>query len=113
MEFGVIIGVLFVLGVFIAMIHGSLGGWEAGKQQCPHCKKWIAKSATRCSFCTSELLEQVVDAEAVNEPAPKREQHLSFKYWLPSKFWQPVFIALGVLFGFPFFIMFFLYVLDL
>lgn len=73
------IPLLLVLGPIWLLIAASL----EQKQQCPHCKKMIPGSASRCSFCQGEVVPLIkasaparIPAHTVSElvaPAPGSE----------------------------------------
>jgi hypothetical protein len=58
------IPLLLILGPIWLLIAASL----EQKQQCPHCKKMIPGSASRCSFCQGEVVPLITTAAPPSAP---------------------------------------------
>jgi hypothetical protein len=58
------IPLLLILGPIWLLIAASL----EQKQQCPHCKKMIPGSASRCSFCQGEVVPLITTAAQPSAP---------------------------------------------
>lgn len=66
--FGDLMGFVIIAFVLLMLVRAfkkaRLGNFKAqGQRECPACKEFVAVDASRCKYCTSDLVPVVADAD--------------------------------------------------